>query len=203
MLDPVAIAGSVYNRQIESFETQLPPLMMWGDFIFQLSTMAYNKLVISDAWNWAAQGRIGRQERLQYTGKKAREMRISCELYDDFVDMNGLSDLINSVGIWQDAENDPVEWLRRQADTKTPLMLVTGTGKVMGFWVMSRMDQSVDEFRGAGEFRHQTIEMTLQYFGSSLTGIDEDPAETDSPTTEEASQAVSEMNSFLSEYGNG
>lgn len=203
IIDPLSILESQLRQQTETLDPQLPPLLMWGDFVFQLSTLAYNKLSLSDAWTWASQGRIGRQDRLQYTGKKAPTIRFECELYADFVDTTGLSALITSAGVWQDANNDPVEWLRRQANTKTPMMLVTGYGRVMGFWVMTQLEQAVDEFRGAGEFRHQNVTVSLQYFGSSLNGVEDDPAETEQPSTEASSQTVSEMNMFLSEYENG
>lgn len=203
IVDPLAMIESQLRQQTETLDSNLPPLMMWGDFVFQLSTLAYNKLTLTDAWNWATQGRIGRQDRLQYTGKKSQVLRFECELYAEFIDTTGLSDLTESAGMWQDAQNDPVEWIRRQANTKTPLMLVTGYGQVLGFWVMTQMDQAVDEFRGAGEFRHQNVSITMQYYGSSLSGIDEDPAESDPPTTAESAQAVSEMNAFLSENANG
>ncbi|QKN82188.1 phage tail protein [Scandinavium goeteborgense] len=204
IIDPLAILESQYSQQFETLSTPLPPLLMWGDFIFQLSTLAYNKLTISDAWTWAAQGRIGRQDRLQYTGKKTPTMRFDCELYADFVDMTGLSDVLASTGSWQAGQSDPVEWLRRQANSKTPMMLVTGSGLVMGFWVMTQLEQAVDEFRGAGEFRHQNVTLSLQYFGKSLSGVDDDaPAEVPAPTAATSDQAVSEMNAFLSEHGNG
>lgn len=203
IIDPLAILESQLRQQAETLENQLPPLLMWGDFIFQLSTLAYKKLSLSDAWTWASQGRIGRQDRLQYTGKKAPTIRFDCELYDDFVDTTGLSSMITSVGVWQDANNDPVEWLRRQANTRTPLMLVTGYGRVMGFWVMTQLEQAVDEFRGAGEFRHQEITVTIQFFGSSLSGVDEQGESVEPPTTTEANEAVSSMNAFLSEYNDG
>jgi phage protein U len=169
----------------------LPPLLMWGDFIFQLSTLAFNKLQLSESWNWAAQSRTGKMDALQYTGQKVPTLRFDCELYSDFIDVGGLDDLLP--GEWADAAADPVEWLRRQARTHTPMMLVTGNGRVMGFWVLVQIDQAVDAFLGAGEFRHQVVTLSMQYYGPALRGTDSDPAtvQTAAPATTE--QGVAEF----------
>jgi phage protein U len=190
-------AGARYDSPVVN--TRLPPLLMWGDFVFQLSTMAYNKLTFSESWNWATQGRIGRRDSLQYTGQKAPTIRFDCELYAEFVDSTDMSDLLTEANTALDANHDPVEWLRNQASMKTPLMLVTGYGRVMGYWVMTQIDQSVDAFRGAGEFRHQAVTLSMQYYGNSLSGIDADPAQVDQPTGTQADQAASDITTFISE----
>lgn len=200
-LDILSLLEAGARQGDAGIDTRLPPLLMWGDFIFQLSTLAFNKLTISDSWNWVSQSRIGRRDTLQYTGKKAPTLRFDCELYADFVDITGLDDLIDSEGVGVDA--DPVEWLRRQASSKTPMMLVTGYGRVMGFWVLTQLDQAVDAFQGAGEFRHQTVTISLQYYGGSLSGVDDDPAEVDTGSTTQSTQAVSDFQAFMAEQGNG
>lgn len=200
IIDPMSLLEKSVRQSNEAISHPLPPLLMWGGFIFQLSTLAFNRLTLTDSWNWATQSRIGRRDSLQYTGKKTATLRFSCELYDDFVDTSGLSELIPEVGTWQDANNDPVEWLRHQADTRTPLMLVTGYGRVLGLWVLTQLDQSVDEFRGAGEFQHQMVALALQYYGSSLDGGSDVPAEVETANPTTTDQAVSDMNTFLTEH---
>ncbi len=83
-LDFISLMEAGARSGMQDMTTQLPPLLMWGDFIFQLSTLAYNKLTLSEGWNWASQSRFGRTDTLQYTGKKAPTLRFDCELYDDF-----------------------------------------------------------------------------------------------------------------------
>ncbi|WP_329502711.1 phage tail protein [Klebsiella aerogenes] len=198
-LDLISLMEAGARSGVQDMTTQLPPLLMWGDFIFQLSTLAYNKLTLSEGWSWASQARFGRTDTLQYTGKKAPTLRFDCELYDDFVNTTGLSELVEPLGVWQDANNDPVEWLRHQANTHTPLMLVTGYGRVMGFWVLEQLDQAIDEFRGAGHFRHQTVTLAMRFYGNSLSGTDDDPAEVETASAQDASASVAEMQAFLSE----
>lgn len=186
-LDLLSILDTASRTEVSNISAPLPPLLMWGDFIFQLSTLAFNKLQLSESWNWASQSRIGKMDLLTYTGQKAPTLRFDCELYSDFINIAGLDDLLP--GEWADAAGDPVEWLRRQARMHTPMMLVTGYGLVMGFWVMAQVDQAVDAFRGAGEYRHQQVSLSLQYFGPALQAVSGDSAtvETaDATTTQEA-----------------
>lgn len=182
------------GSRVETVTPPLPPLLMWGDFIFQLSTLAFNKLQLSESWNWASQPRTGKMDLLQYTGQKAPTLRFECELYSDLVNTAGLDDLLP--GEWGDVAADPVEWLRRQARTHTPQMLVTGAGLVKGFWVMTQIDQAVDAFRGAGEYRHQTVALSLQYYGPALRGTDSDPAQVQTADAATTSQGVSEFMAY-------
>ncbi|CAI1717226.1 phage tail protein [Serratia quinivorans] len=156
------------REQVENYLDQLPPLMMWGDFIFQLSTLAYSKLSLSDVWTWAAQGRIGKPDLLQYTGKKRPTLKFDCELYATLINPSLLTMALTKYGLINDVSDDPVEQLRLQASMKTPLMLVAGTGKVMGFWVMTELSQVMDEFRPNSQAKHQTITLSLQYYGERL-----------------------------------
>ena len=84
-IDPLALIGANIREQTENYLDALPPLMMWGDFIFQLSTLAYSKLTVSDSWNWVAQGRFGKREKLQYTGKNAPKIKFDWELYAELM----------------------------------------------------------------------------------------------------------------------
>lgn len=188
-LDILSVLEAGSRTDSSNISMPLPPLLMWGDFIFQLSTLAFNKLQLSESWNWASQSRTGKMDALQYTGQKAPTLRFDCELYTDFVDIAGLDDLLP--GEWVDAAADPVEWLRRQARMQTPMMLVTGAGRVMGFWVMTQIDQAVDAFRGAGEFRHQVVTHSMQYYGPALRGTESDPAAVETADTATTAQGVS------------
>ncbi|MDY3572312.1 phage tail protein [Enterobacter hormaechei] len=164
-------------EQVENYLDQLPPLLMWGDFLFQLSTLAYSRLTLSDSWTWASQGRIGRADLVQYTGKKQPTLRFDCEQYETLVNTSLLSTVLGQNGLMNGASEDPVEHLRLQANLKTPLMLVAGTGKVMGFWVLTEINQVMDEFRPDSKAKHQNITLTLQYYDSTLS--DENPVPED------------------------
>lgn len=170
--NPVAILGSNIREQTENYLDELPPLMMWGNFIFQLSTLAYSKLTVQDTWVWVSQGLIGKQDKLQYTGKKAPTIKFDCEMYDAFINPSLLTMLREKPGMINALSVDPVEHLRLQGNLRRPFMLVTGGGKVMGYWVLTDINQVMDSFRPNSEARHQVISLTLQFYGYRLN-IDE------------------------------
>lgn len=167
-LDPLAILGANIREQTENYLDELPPLMMWGDFIFQLNTMAFSKLSVQESWNWASQGRFGRRDKLQYTGKKAPTIKFDSEIYAAFVNESLLTLGLKKYGLINSISADPVEHLRIQADSKTPYMLVTGAGKVMGFWVITEMSQDIDEFKPNSQPKHQSVSITMQFYGLLL-----------------------------------
>ena len=167
-IDPLAILGANLREQAENYLDQLPPLMMWGGFVFQLSTMAYSKLTIQDSWNWVAQARFGKEDKLQYTGKKRPTIKFDCEIYAHFINQSLLTIEMKKHGLINEVAIDPVETLRLQANTRTPLMLVTGAGKVMGFWVLTDLTQTIDSFKPNSTPKHQIVSMTMQFYGFTL-----------------------------------
>lgn len=177
--DPIAVLGSNIREQTENYLDELPPLMMWGSFIFQLSTLAYNKLTVQDSWSWVSQGLIGKRDKLQYTGKKAPTIKFDCELYDSFINPSLLTKTREKYGMLNALSVDPVEHLRLQGNLQQPFMLVTGSGKVMGYWVLTDISQVMDSFRPSSEARHQVISLNLQFYGYRLN-IDE-PVSTSMP----------------------
>lgn len=174
-IDPLALIGANLRDQAENYLDQLPPLMMWGGFIFQLNTMAYNKLTIQDSWNWVAQSLFGKADRLQYVGKKRPTIRFDCEIYAHFINQTLLTMSFEKQGLIHEISSDPVEVLRLQANTKVPLMLVTGAGKVMGFWVLTDMTQTIDSFNLNSTAKHQTVGLTMQFYGATLNQDDKVP----------------------------
>lgn len=187
-IDPIAIIESNLREQVELALDQLPPLLMWGDFIFQLSTMAYSKLTVQDGWSWASQGLVGRRDKLLYTGKKAPTLKFDCELYDEFVNDSLLTRAMQKYGMVQALAVDPVEFLRAQANLKQPLMLVTGTGKVMGYWVMTDISQVMDAFRPDSQVKHQMVTLSMQFYGEAQEG--EQAAIPTGPSKEEKIRAA-------------
>lgn len=205
-INPLAVIGANIREQTENYLDQLPPLMMFGDFIFQLSTLAYSKLTIQDAWSWATQGRVGKRELLQYTGKKAPSIKFDCELYAALVNASLLTRGLQRYGLLHDVTTDPVEHLRLQANLRTPQMLVTGAGRVMGFWVLSSLEQNIDAFKPNSQAAHQIISLTLQYYGPRLVE-GQDVAEVTSlgftTKEEKINDALQKMRGFLEKYGVG
>lgn len=202
-IDPLALIGANLRDQVENYLDQLPPLMMWGDFIFQLDTMAYKQLTTQESWNWATQSRFGRADRLQYTGKKRPTIKFDCEIYAHLVNQTLLTMVLKKQGVVNEVVVDPITALRLQANSKIPQMLVTGAGEVKGFWVMTDMSRTIDEFKLNSEAKHQNVTLTLQHYGARL---EQDQAVPDTVslgfTTKESKikSAWAEMKSFIEEH---
>ncbi|EMO5715827.1 phage tail protein [Enterobacter bugandensis] len=192
-IDPFSLIASHAREQVLDHLNPMQPLLMWGAFIFQLDTLAYSKLNVQESWRWASQGRIGRRDKLQFTGKPAPTITFDCELYEAFLNpsflakqLNQQSGLVHRLGL------DPVEHLRLQAESRTPMMLVSGSGKVMGYWVMTDMKRVLDVFRQDGTATHQVVTLTMQFYDLRLT--EEEPlqlfAELPGTTKEEKLQGI-------------
>ena len=199
--NPLSVISANVREQAENWLEELPPLMMWGSFIFSLSTLAYQRLTVQEGWNWAAQPRIGETERLQYTGKKAPVIQFEGEIYAALVNDSLLTSALESWGLFSSSGVDPVEQLRMQANTHMPYMLVTGTGRVMGYWALTQLSQVMDTFGLNGQHTHQTVSLSLQYYGATLAGATEDLSALKTQTkSEKISGAYDSMKEFLEPY---
>ncbi|MHA1067008.1 phage tail protein [Enterobacter ludwigii] len=169
-IDPFSLIASQAREAALDHINPLQPLLMWGAFIFQLDTLAYSKLSIQESWRWASQGRIGRRDKLQFTGKAAPSITFDCELYDAFLNPSSLTKQLNPQGgMVHRLGLDPVEQIRLQAESRTPMMLVSGAGKVMGYWVLTDMKLVLDAFRQDGAATHQIVTLTMQFYDWRLT----------------------------------
>ena len=199
--NPLSVISANVREQAENWLEELPPLMMWGSFIFSLSTLAYQRLTAQEGWNWAEQPRIGQTERLQYTGKKAPVIQFEGEIYAALVNDSLLTSALESWGLFSSSGVDPVEQLRMQANTHMPYMLVTGTGRVMGYWALTQLSQVMDTFGLNGQHTHQTVSLSLQYYGATLAGATEDLSALKTQTkSEKISGAYNSMKDFLEPY---
>jgi hypothetical protein len=200
--NPLSVISANVHEQAENWLEELPPLMMWGSFIFSLTTLAYQRLTVQEGWNWAAQPRIGETDRLQYTGKKAPTIQFEGEIYAALVNDSLLTSGLESYGLFSSAKVDPVEQLRAQANARMPYMLVTGTGRVMGYWAMTQLTQTMDAFAYDSSPSHQTVSLTLQYYGATRPGTaaDDVSALKTTPAREKISAAYDNMKTFLEPY---
>ncbi|WP_454719428.1 phage tail protein [Citrobacter freundii] len=127
-------------------------MMMLGDFAFSVDTAAYNHLAREAAWSWSEQARIGQQSLLQYTGKNGRTVRIEGESHVFF----GKSG------------TEAVNTLYELADQAEPLLLVSGEGDVLGWWVVERFSDSTDRFLPGGGHRNKKWSLELKHYADDL-----------------------------------
>lgn len=127
-------------------------MLMLGEFAFSVDTAAYNQLTRDAAWSWSEQARTGQQSLLQYTGKNGRTVRIEGE----------------SHAFFGKSGTDAVSALYDLADKAEPLLLVSGEGDVLGWWVAERFSDTCDRFLPGGGHRNKKWSLELKHYADDL-----------------------------------
>lgn len=131
-----------------------PPkvMLMLGDFEFSIDTVAYNELSRDASWRWNAQERIGKQSLMQYTGKESRSVKLSGEAHTLFRNGVGAIDDLYDIG-----------------DNAEPLLLVSGAGDVLGWWVITEFSDTVPSFLPGGVPRRKTFSVTIKHYADDIS----------------------------------
>ena len=127
-------------------------MLSLGSFKFSIATAAYNQLVKTWGWTWAAQSLIGQSDRLQAVGKSPVLIRLTGEV----------SPLFHNVGVNQ------IEDLAKIGDELKPQLLVSGLGDVMGYWVITSLSETKSKFLRGGVARLQSFDLEIQFYGNDL-----------------------------------
>ena len=127
-------------------------MLSLGGFKFTIDSAAYNELVRKWQWRWQSQSRIGRSDLLQYTGQSAVNISLNGEVSTTF----------RNVGTHQ------IEALAALGNEYQPLLLVSGLGDVMGYWVMTDLSETNTKFIKGGLPRRQTFNLELSFYGDDL-----------------------------------
>lgn len=125
-------------------------MMSLGLFVFSMKTLAYNELQRQTDWRHPSNSRVGARAAYQYIGPGEDQITLPGVL---------LPQLAGS--------RDSLDVLREMANTGLAWVLVDGTGRVYGAWVIERLTEGHSLFFSDGAPRR--IEFTL-----SLKRIDED-----------------------------
>jgi hypothetical protein len=125
-------------------------MMVYGMFVFSLSTAAYQELQRQTAWRHAAQGRVGARPARQYLGPGEDTITLTGTLLPQFT--GGQMNL---------------DQLRAMANQGAAWPLIEGTGSYYGIYVIESLSESKSaHFRDGAA---QRIEFTL-----TLQRVDED-----------------------------
>lgn len=125
-------------------------MMCLGQFVFSLSTLAYQDFQRQTQWRHPSNSRVGARPARQYAGPG-----------DDTITLQGLlaPELTGSI--------DSLDKLREMADTGSAWPLVEGTGRVYGLYAIEGLNEGKTLFFKDGAARR--IEFTV-----NLTRIDDD-----------------------------
>lgn len=147
------VLDSSYVETSGSNDDSLPRVMLrLGGFSFSIDNLAYDTLKTEATWNWSEQGRIGKRDLLQYTGKGAPTKTLEGQAHALFG---------RSV--------QAISELYQLGDGAQPLQLVSSNGDVMGYWVVKSVSDSTDSVLPGGFARRKTFSMAIQYYGDDLS----------------------------------
>ena len=120
-------------------------MMQLGSFQFSITTAAYQELRRRTEYRWASQDRFGKMPALQFTGPGADAITLTGTIYTEFRGGTG-----------------QLEELRDLAALGLPQLLVDGSGRLLGRWVIEGVEEGQSVFAGQGVPRKQQFTITLR-----------------------------------------
>lgn len=164
-MDAFSIAGVAARSPLAAADLGLKyyfsTMLTLGDFHFSVDEVAYQSIQRASTWRWAEQQRLGQTDLLQYTGKGASSISFDGEVYTD---RQRTALRLDRMYIG----TKPLKQLSELGDTQEPILLVSGTGEILGYWVVTDFNETADKFLQAGIARHQKFSMTIKYYGDNL-----------------------------------
>jgi len=124
-------------------------MMGLGTFRFSLNTAAYTGFNRTDNYPWVEQTRLGRKPAMQIPSDEATEITLEGVIYPDW--RGGLQQ---------------IDHMRTAAGAKKPLMLVSGTGRIFGLYVILSIEEKASIFKSSGAPRKQEFTLTLKEYGA-------------------------------------
>lgn len=120
-------------------------MLKLGSFQFSIGTAAYQELSRKATYNWASQDRFGRMPNLQFVGKGEETISLAGVIYPDY--RGGFAQL---------------DRMREIAGQGLPQLLIDGSGKLLGRWVILSVDEKQSTFAAAGMPRKQEFTLELK-----------------------------------------
>jgi len=127
-------------------------MLQLGDYPFGIDTAAYQRLRRVAEYRWPAQDRIGRDPALQYVGPGRQRIDLAGVIYPG-----------------EFGTPDQVARMRSEAGKGAPLLLVAAPeanqGVILGYWVITRIEETGTEHLPGGAPRRIDFRMELGYYG--------------------------------------
>ncbi|MDQ7091746.1 MAG: phage tail protein [Methylococcales bacterium] len=122
--------------------------MILGSYIFSLHTAAYETLQRTTSYRWKAQERIGQRPAQQFLGIGSDEITLNGTILPDFA--GGHSQIVR---------------MKSSAEEGKPLMLVSGTGAILGKWCIVKIAETNSILLSNGVGRKIEFTMNLIRYG--------------------------------------
>jgi len=129
-------------------------MMQLGFYQFSINSAAYQEFQRSTGYRWAAQERVGAHDALQFTG-----------FGSDSISVSGVIFPFHKGGLGQ------LDRLRLQASFGFPLPLVSGSGRVLGLWVVEGVSEGQKVFARDGVPTRQDFDIKMRRFDGGLRSL--------------------------------
>ncbi|MEZ9525729.1 phage tail protein [Enterovibrio norvegicus] len=127
-------------------------MLSWGGFNFNIDSAAYNQLVRTWQWRWSGQTRIGQSDLLQCTGKAPVKVSLNGEV----------------APVFRNVGTEQIKMLAKMGDDMKPLLMVSGLGEILGYWVLTDLTETNTNFVQGGSPRLQTFTGEFAFYGDDL-----------------------------------
>ncbi|ORC44405.1 oxidoreductase [Burkholderia sp. A27] len=135
-------------------------MMSLGQFVFSLSTLAYQELQRRTSWKHASTSRVGGRNARQFTGPG-----------DDTITLTGWFAPDQGIG-----KLSSLDELRTMADEGDAYALVDGTGTVYGAFVIEGLDEGQSLLQKDGTPRRVEFTLNLTRVDDGLVKTKTEPA---------------------------
>lgn len=125
-------------------------MMRLGTFKFCIYTAAYQELNRTTNYQWGEQAVFGTWDNLQYLGPGEDSQSLTGVVYPEFKGGTG-----------------QIDDLRALAATGQPQLLISGTGKILGYWVIGSITEGQTKFAAFGVPRRQEFTVNIRKHSDS------------------------------------
>lgn len=127
-------------------------MLSLGGYQFGVSAAAYQELSRAIEYRWPAQERLNRRPALQYLGIGQETIDLPGVIYPHYKGGHG-----------------QVDKLRAMAGKGKPLLLMDGLGRDLGYWCITRLEDTWSNFASNGVPAKIEFRIALSYYGEDLT----------------------------------
>lgn len=121
------------------------PLAALGLFVFELPSASFDEIIRRTDWRYAAGARVGARDAYQFVGPGDDTLSIPGSIYPEAIGSYGA-----------------IDTLRAMAEEGEAYQFVEGTGRVLGSFVITALDERSSTFLDNGVPRRKDFQLDLK-----------------------------------------
>lgn len=133
------------KRSVTVYGAQSNILMKLGDYKFMLLNSVFQEFVRTTEYKWGTQHRIGLAPSSQFLGEGSDVITLPGVIFPEWLGGMG-----------------QVEKFRAMGSKGIAQLMVTGHGKILGYWFIERIEEKQSNFALMGSFRKQEYTLTIR-----------------------------------------